>query len=239
MPPIASGTWNEWLGGADASPAFTGADAELASWRAATIADERSATERPEAPAAPWSGYWWSAPLPSRLLRTTRAIPAIGAVGLPAVEDSPGWQEARCWPVRVAPAARIYEVSGPAAWADLVRRYPLDVSRARRHDWWRTTGWAGRWLIPDFTAVVCDYDAVHVSVRAYLTTAGRALPVDEAPGGERAAEAAGGQRAGEARTVLAGWDPDQTYWLADVLASAGSPARWVESQDEPLGWTRN
>ena len=26
------------------------------------------------------------------------------------------------------------------------------------------TGWAGRWLIPDFAAVAADYDAVHLSV---------------------------------------------------------------------------
>ncbi len=228
--PVSDGQrYVEWLGEAGTSPALTGADAELASWRAATMADKRSAIERPEDPTAPWSGYWWSAPLPSRLPRTTRAIPGIGAVGLPLVEDSLGWQEARCWPVQVAPGARIYEVSGPSEWAALVDRYPLDVSKARRHDWWRVTGRAGRWLIPDFADVAADYDAVHVSVRGYLGTAGRALPVD-------AGEAVGGQRVDEARTVLAGWDPDQTYWLADVLASSGAPTRWAENRDEPLGW---
>jgi hypothetical protein len=226
----------EWLGEADTSPAFAGADAELASWRAATMADERSARERPEDPSAPWGGPWWSAPLPSRLPRTTRAIPGIGAVGLPLVEDSLGWQEARCWPMQVAPGARIYEISGPAEWADLVRRYPLDVSKSRRHDWWRATGRAGRWLIPDFTAVASDYDAVHLSVRGYLTTAGRALSVGGAGAAVTVREAGEAPDVDDARTVLAGWDPDQTYWLADVLAPSGAPTRWVESQDEPLGW---
>jgi hypothetical protein len=37
--------------------------------------------------------------------------------------------------------------------------------------------------------------------------------------------------------MLAGWDPDQTYWLADVLEPAGAPARWVECDSELLGWT--
>lgn len=66
---------------------------------------------------------------------------------------------------------RVYEITGPDAWADLVGRYPMDVSRARRHDWWRTTRRAGRWLIPDYLAVTADFDAVHLSVAGYLTTA--------------------------------------------------------------------
>jgi hypothetical protein len=66
---------------------------------------------------------------------------------------------------------RIYEISGPDEWADLAGRYPLDVSKSRRHDWWRITRWAGTWLIPDFAAVAGDYDAVHLSVTGYLTTA--------------------------------------------------------------------
>ena len=27
-------------------------------------------------------------------------------------------------------------------------------------------------------------------------------------------------------TVLAGWDPDATFWLADVLEPAGEPVAW-------------
>ena len=109
--------------------------------------------------------------------------------GLAPVEDGLGWREAHCWPVEPQPGARIYEISGPDRWAELVDRYPVDVTRSRRHDWWRVTHWAGIWLIPDFAAVASGYDAVRLSVAGYLTTAGRDLPV------------------GEARTVLAGWDP--------------------------------
>jgi hypothetical protein len=101
----------------------------------------------------------------------------------------------------------------------MVGRYPVDVSKSRRHDWWRVTGWAGRWLIPDFGGVAADYDAVHLSIAGYLTTAGRALSVDDA------------------RTVLAGWDPDQTFWLTEVLTSAGPPNSWVDLDDGRLGWT--
>jgi hypothetical protein len=35
----------------------------------------------------------------------------------------------------------------PDQWAELVGRYPLDVSRSRRHDWWRAAEWAGRDLV--------------------------------------------------------------------------------------------
>jgi hypothetical protein len=140
-------------------------------------------------------------------------------VGLALVEDGFGQRNARCWPVSPRPGARIYEISSPEDWTELVGRYPIDVSNSRRHDWWRTTGWAGRWLIPDFAAIAADYDAVHLSIAGYLTTAGRALSVDDG------------------RTVLAGWDPDQTFWLTEVLAASGPGTNWLELDDGPLGWT--
>ena len=248
----------EWLGWPDDPPALTGAGATLAAWRSATLEDERSAGGRPADPSAPYTGNWWSAPLPSRLPATTSAIPGIGPLGLVVVEDGLGWREARCHPValRDGGTARIYEVTGPDRWAELVGRYPLDVSKSRRHDWWKVTGWTGAWVIPDFAAVAADYDAIHVSVLGYLVTAGRAFPVRGTAGGRApvgrppgggalaATEGGAGQvaAAGEApagdgpRTVLAGWDPGQTYWLTDILTASGPPVRWAAREDEPLGW---
>jgi hypothetical protein len=207
----------EWIDDYDHSPMLTGTAAELADWRSETIKDERSARKRPKNPSANYSGHWWPTPRPSRLPSTTRSIPGIGAVGLVLVEDPFDWIEARCWPVQAPPNVRIYEATNAQDWAELVGRYPLAVSKSRRHDWWRVTGWAGSWLIPDFTAVASDYDAVHLTAAGYLTTAGWAVPV------------------GEARTVLAGWNPDETYWLADVLTHAGPAAHW-ERQEEMLTW---
>jgi hypothetical protein len=86
----------------------------------------------------------------SRLPVTTRALPALGAVGLALVEDGFGWQSACCWPVVSKDGTRVYEISSSNQWAELVDRYPLDVTKSRRHDWWRATGRAGRWLIPDY-----------------------------------------------------------------------------------------
>jgi hypothetical protein len=138
-------------------------------------------------------------------------------VGLVLVEDPFDWFEARCWPVQAPPNVRIYEVTNAQDWAELGCRYPLDVRKSRRHDWWRVTGWAGSWLIPDFPAVASDYDAVHLAAAGYLTTAGWPVPV------------------GEARTVLAGWNPDETYRLADLLTRAGPAAHW-ERQEDMLDW---
>jgi hypothetical protein len=209
----------QWLDEHGSPPALAGAAAELAAWRTTTIDDERSARKRPKDPSAAWSGHWWSVPIPSRLPSTTRSIPGLGAVGLALIEDGFGQRNARCWPVEPRPGARIYEISSSCQWTELVGRYPVDVSKSRRHDWWRATGWAGRWLIPDFVAVAADYDAVHLSVAGYLATAGRALSVDDA------------------RTVLAGWNPDETFWLTEVLTSSGPPTNWVDLDDGSLGWT--
>ena len=54
-----------------------------------------------------------------------------------------------------------------------------------------------------------EVDAVHLTVDAYLSAAGRALPVELPAGGAPAC------------TVLAGWDPDVTWWISDVLTGLG------------------
>jgi hypothetical protein len=82
------------------------------------------------------------------------------------------------------------------------------------------TGRAATWLIPDYPKVAADYDAIHLSVGGYLTTAGRAVVVEP----------------DSAATVLAGWGPDETYWLADVLEVAGPAVTWRSRDGEPLGW---
>jgi hypothetical protein len=205
----------------DHSPALTGAPAKLAAWRRDTRADEERAAERPADPRAPWSGRWWSTPALSGLPATTRAAAGLGAVALALTEDSMGWTEARVWPVQARPGVRIYELTGPAAWTELVRRYPLEVSLSRRHDWFRATGRAGRWLIPDYAAVAADWDAVHLTVAGYLSTAGVAWPVSS--------EAA-------TATVLAGWNPDQTWWLTDALVSDGPATYWVNPDGGGPGW---
>ena len=110
---------------------------------------------------------------------------------------------------------------GPGQWAELVERYPLDVTRSRRDDWGRATGWVGRWLIPDYAALAADWDAVHVSVEGYLTAAGIAIPAGDG-----------------ACTMLAGWDPDATWWFTDVLSFSSQPEDWRADKQAHFGWTQ-
>jgi hypothetical protein len=201
-------------------PQLTGAAERVRAWLADTCDHERS-HGRPEDPANAVGGGWWSSPATSGLPVTTRGLPALGAIRLALAEDGFGWKVARCWPVAPNASARVYEVRGPGQWAALADCYPLDVSRSRRHDWWRATGWSGRWLIPDYAAAAGDWDAIHVSVAGYLTTAGLDLPA-----------AAG------ARMMLAGWDPDATWWLNDVLSLTSRPEVWRRDDRDPFGWIR-
>lgn len=204
-----------------AEPLLTGSAARLAAWREQELTDDRRArAERPDRPDASWSGTWWSTPGAGRLPTTTRPLRGVGAVHLLWEEDSFGQPEALIWPVGPMRPSRVYEIDGPSAWTELVRRYPLDVTWARRQDWYRVTGRDGVWLIPDWSAVRRDYDAVHLTVLGYLATATRLLAVVDGTA-----------------TVLAGWDPDQTWWLTDTLTLAEpEPTRWRLSDAD--GWRR-
>jgi len=197
-------------------PLVTGARERLNRWRDETLADERDAARnRPADPAAPFSGRWWSTPAMAALVTTTRPLRGLGSVELVWDEDSLGPRDASVWTLAPAQPPRVWEIDGPEAWVRLVGRYPLDVTSSRRHDWYRTTGRAGAWRIPDWAAVAADWDAVHLSVGGYLTAATRPLAVGD----------------GKAATVLAGWNPDQTWWLTDVLTAHPAPETWRPGQD--------
>lgn len=197
-------------------PAGAAADA-LARWRAHTVEDEaRAVRERPADPRASWSGEWWSTP-PRELTRTTRALGG-GPVGLRLEEDAGGADRATVQRVDVPPGATVLELDSPDAWVDLCRRHPLDVTASRRHDWYRTTGTAAGWVVPDWAAVAREVDAVHLTVVGYLTTAGRALPLGDG-----------------LATVLGGWDPDCTYWLVDPPGPRSPGEAW--ERDDSGRWT--
>jgi hypothetical protein len=199
----------QWIGDrSDEPPTLDGASARLQRWKTHTAEVERRARKRRRPVTANFSGEWWSTPAMVGLITTTRSRAGLGAVKLMAVEDGFGWTMAEVWPMKPADDCRVYEINEPTAWTELVAQYPMDVSLSRRHDWWRSGRHDGNWWLPDWTAVASDFDAVHLTVMGYLTTAGRALPV------------------GEARTMLAGWDADETYWLDDVLKTAGPPVGW-------------
>jgi hypothetical protein len=178
-------------------------------WKPLQIEEEALARrDRPADPSASWSGSWWSRPALG-LMSTTRAVPGHGPMGLRFVEDGLGWQAATVEKVQVPVDARILEIDGPAAWARLVQSYPLDVTAGRRHDWYSVTGRSGSWAIPDWSEVRHDFDAVHLTVAGYLSAAGQAIPIDD-----------------ERSTVLAGWDPDSTYWLRDCARDVSTRSGW-------------
>ena len=210
-----TGQWTlPWEGGARPADEL---DAVLAAWHRDALDDEaRAARERPADPTANWSGIWWSIP-PHDLVRTTRALGADGPARLWFEEDSFGDDAAVAVPVDGYPA-RVIEITGPDDWAALCRQHPLDVSAARRHDWYRVTGRVGSWVIPDWRSVAAEADAVHLTVLGYLTAATRPIDVD----GERA-------------TVLAGWNPDETFWFRGTLARPTDEQRWVRADE---GWVR-
>ncbi|MGR6521052.1 hypothetical protein ACU5JM_05395 [Rhodococcus erythropolis] len=111
-------------------------------------------------------------------------------------------------PVRIYGAPRIYEITGPQDWANLVDTYPLPVPASRRFVWYDTTGEYRDWFIPDWVSVAADYDAIHLTLMAYLTTPGIAIPLS----------------ANSGATVLAGWDPDATFWLrSNNITVEGEP----------------
>ncbi|MFT4260055.1 hypothetical protein [Microbacterium sp.] len=169
----------------------SGSAATLAHWRTAVRdEEERAARERPADVRARWSGTWWSRPL--GLLQSRGAI--LDALEL--VEDSSGWERAVVTPVRGI--GRVYEIHGPEDWARLCRQYPVEVTASRRHDWFRITGWEGRWLIPDWLRIAEEWDAVHLSTFGYLTAAATLIPID-----------------GEYASVIGGWAPDLTIRLRD------------------------
>jgi len=195
-------------------PPLAGAAESLRAWRAEQAHQNALFDQVDPARWERTSGTWWSAPsYPARLAITTRTLQQ-GPVRLFLVEDSLGWTRAVCSPVAPVRDPRVFEICGPADWADLATRFPLDVSESRGPDWWRATGRRGRWSVPDWPSVAGSYDAVHLSVLGYLTTAGLAVPV------------------GDAATVLAGWSPDETYWLTDLLRPSGAPESWARGTSD-------
>lgn len=184
-------------------------------WRAEVVDEERRAqTDRPSDPTAPVSGTWWSAP-PSDLTHTSRGLGPHGPVGLRLVEDDMGWERAVTHRVEVPAGARVLEVDAPEAWAALCREYPLEVTAQKRHDWYSTTGRVGRWVLPDWAAVAAEHDAVHLTAAAYLAAAGTAIPVDD-----------------DAASVIAGWNPDETYWFVDTVVPHGAGTEWVLDDED-------
>ncbi|MDO8337619.1 MAG: hypothetical protein Q7T15_05125 [Microcella sp.] len=194
--PWASRGWMTiWGDDLSLAPLTSGA-ASVARWDAEQEADEeRARRERPDDVTANWSGTWWSLPQSARSWREPEDAMAL-------VEDAVAPMAATL--VEVVGEGRVREIGSAEDWAELCREHPLDVTASRRHDWYRVTGRDGRWVIPDLRAVSAQWDALHLTTFGYLSAATTTIPVDD----ERA-------------SVIAGWAPDCTQWLADRFHETG------------------
>lgn len=186
----------------------------LTEWRAETIASE--ARFRKEIPADPkynFSGSWWSTPNNWDIPSTTRAINELGPINLYLEEYANTEGKGTGQAYLIADDVPVYEIQGRADWVVLCKRYPLEVTASKRHDWYRTTGQAPtRWVQPDWAAVADSFAGVHLTAAAYLTGAGRALYLDD-----------------DTATVIAGFNPDATYWprgLNEIANPIGNPEQY-------------
>ncbi|MFE7417910.1 hypothetical protein [Rhodococcus sp. NPDC057529] len=203
--------WSESAGWSDDGTDSAGSTTAemLRDYRDRTAAEEvRAERDRPADPSANWSGWWWSTP-PTRC--SSRRLFDRTPAGLWFVEDSMGWERAITRRVNIPAGARVYEVDGAQAWAELCRQFPVEVTAQKRHDWYRTTGRSGRWVIPDWPRLSERYEGVHLTVAGYLAAAGTAIAVDA-----------------DTASVIAGWAPDHTYWLTDTVnLGSDDPRTWV------------
>lgn len=172
-------------------------------------------TERDADPTANWSGEWWSHP-PKTMPSSTRLLFDGSPAGLWFVEDHLGWERANSVELIVPKKASVFEIYSAADWAELCARFPLEVTAQKRHDWYRTTGRTGRWVIPDWVQVAEHYDAVHLQVGAYLAAAGVTIPVNEITG---------------TASVIAGWNPDETYWFSSHITHSQESTCWMLEDD--------
>jgi len=165
-------------------------------------------TKRASAPA---ESIWWSPPDFAQLTWTTGPFGEVPSIVLGGFVDTllPLEEaEATIWSISFTDDANVLEIDKPDAWRALVERFPRDVTNTHYGAWHRWTGLHGPWYLPDWELVMDEYDGVHVTVGAFVSSCGRALPVDSG------------------YTMLAGWVPDATLWLRDAAIGASRLGEW-------------
>jgi len=185
--------------------------------------EEHARRERDADPRANVSGEWWSAPnWPAPVPQTTGLSPDGSPYAALLVEDDFGWEEGYSVRLEVPAGLQILEINSAEVWADLCRRFPIDVTAQKRHDWFRTTGRDGAWVVPDWAAVAAEYDAIHLPITGYLSAVGRAIAVTD-----------------DTASVIAGWNPDATCWFTDCVRYVGEPRKWEQEVEHTDIWWRS
>lgn len=164
-------------------------------------------------------GIWWSCPSRGRR-HSTRELADKSPAGLWFVEDSWGWERSSAQRLHIPSGLRIYEINDATDWADLCREFPREVTEMRRHDWYLTTGRDGCWVIPDWSGVADHFDAVHLTVGAYLSAAGTAISLGD-----------------DAASVIAGWNPDEIFWFTEAVSLHDEAVTWtMDTRATPPQW---
>lgn len=164
-------------------------------------------------------GEWHSTP-PFLLHQSSRSI-LDAPLGLYCEEDGRCLSEARAYRLNVgAYEDKVFEIRSEQDWKYLCQTYPLEVATSRRAVWVPTTGQDLSWVMPNWKQVAADYAGVHLTVEAYLSCAGKALPI------------------GNQASVIAGWNPDTTYWFDSAIRADAEPYSWWRGDDLAGTWHR-
>lgn len=198
-------------------PPRTGVADRLRTWNAE--AATYTGREERRRPAKRSRGAWWSTPDPAGVCCTYGPGYGLPAVGLSFVEDDFGALEAEVVRVAEKRELKVREIFDAKDWVQLVEEFPLDVSASRSATWFDNTGIEARWFLPDYAALSETVDVIHLNTIAYLRIAGVPL---KAQGG---------------LTMLAGWNPDASYWLTDSWRR-GDSETWIRSDSSSLAWSR-
>lgn len=183
---------------------------------------ERGTREhRTNKPSASWSEEWRSSP-PQIVPTSSRSLLDGTPGGLWFAEDSIGWDRAESVGLIVPDGLRIFEIESAADWKQLCVWFPLAVTTQSRGDWYGSSARTAHWLVPDWSKVSERYDAVHLQVGAYLAAAGVEIAVDENLG---------------VASMIAGWNPDETYWFTPAIEYDDDRTRWrLEDHGTGVDW---
>jgi len=163
------------------------------------------------------SGTWWSTPIGSGVMSSTGSVESV-PIGLYMVEDDFDWNSAETWSLSIEPDCRIFDVNCPIDWQELFSSSAIDVTNSRSDTWNEVVGTKEKWLIPNWKELAEHYDGIHLSLSGYLTLSGRTLSV------------------GDHKTLLAGWNPDETLWLNNKVHVEGLKTHWMKIGDRDLQW---
>jgi hypothetical protein len=149
----------------------------------------------------PRGGFW-----------TSTALPPLPSTWLLVPSERRSEGQNSVWRLPVPATARIWEIGGPGAWAELCRNYPRDTTSIYAKEWSRWGVRQRRIVTPDWERVAADWDGVHLSIGGLLSSEGVPVTVDNAG------------------SMLEGWGCEGTLWLRWAFEQPQQLADWSETQ---------